>query len=150
WKEKIDMGYTTEFQGRFNINKPLDEETYTFLVKFSETRRMKRTGLGPEFGVDGEFFVGGKGFMGQDHDPSIVDYNEPPKTQPGLWCQWVPTEDRQHIEWNETEKFYNYVEWLEYLVAKILAPRGYSLSGEVTWQGEESSDKGMIIAKDNA
>ena len=30
------------------------------------------------YGNDGEYFVGGSGFAGQDKDDSIVDYNTPP------------------------------------------------------------------------
>ncbi len=142
------MGYTTEFTGKFKFNKKLDNETYTFLKKLSETRRMKRK-LGPEFGVEGEFFVDGKGYAGQDHDASVVDHNTPPKTQPGLWLQWEPTKDKKHLTWNGAEKFYCYVEWLEYLLAKILIPKGYSLEGCVEFQGEDEGDHGYIIIKDN-
>ena len=99
------MGYHTEFKGKFNLNKPLDDETYNFLIKFNETRRMARN-TDPKFGVEGEFFVDGFGFRGQDNDPTIIDHNRCPSTQPGLWCQWRPSEDRMHIEWDEGEKFF--------------------------------------------
>lgn len=105
--------------------------------------------VGPEYGVEGEFFVDGKGWAGQDSDDTIIDYNRPPKTQPGLWCQWVPTKDGKFIEWDGSEKFYEYVEWLKYLIAKVLAPRGYILNGEVEWQGEDNSDRGIIVVKNN-
>ena len=142
------MGYTTDFNGSFRLNKTLDEQTKTFLKKFAETRRMKRK-LGPEYGVDGEFYVDGAGYAGQDHEASIVDYNTPPRTQPGLWCQWVPTEDGNFIEWDGGEKFYDYVEWLEYLIKNFLAPKGYVLNGEVQWQGEDTGDVGRIVVTDN-
>ena len=105
--------------------------------------------VGPEFGVEGEFYVDGKGFAGQDSDETILDYNRPPRTQPGLWCQWVPSEDGQFIQWDGSEKFYNYVEWLKYLIDKILAPRGYKLNGVVGWQGEDRGDIGKIEVVDN-
>jgi hypothetical protein len=142
------MGYTTEFEGRFTLNKPLDPETLTFLQKFNETRRMARK-LGPEYGIEGEFFVDGKGFAGQDEDSSIIDYNRPPVTQPGLWCKWRPTDDGAAIEWDGMEKFYSYVEWLKYLIANFLAPKGYVLSGSVAYQGERPEDKGRIEVNDN-
>lgn len=142
------MGYTTDFTGNFKLNKKLDLETHEFLTKLAETRRMKRK-LGPEFGIEGEFFVDGKGLAGQDRDDSIVEYNYPPSTQPGLWCQWVPTEDGLTIEHDGGEKFYNYVEWIEYIIDKILKPRGYSLTGQVTWVGEDRSDLGRILIVDN-
>lgn len=150
------MGYTTEFEGKFKLNKELDEDTYEFLIKLAKTRRMKRDvsilksmGYKGDYGVDGEFFVYGAGDFGQGYDESIIDFNRPPKTQPGLWCQWIPTEDRAHIEWDGGEKFYNYKEWLKYIIDNILKPRGYLLSGEVTYQGEDFGDFGEIVLKNN-
>lgn len=74
---------------------------------------------------------------------------EPYAGFPGFWCNWVPTEDMQGIEWNGAEKFYNYTEWLELIIEKFLAPNGYVLNGRVEWQGEENDDFGIIVAKDN-
>jgi hypothetical protein len=153
------MGYTTDFEGKFELNKTLDSETHDFLTKLAETRRMKRNadvlqGDPVKYGFDswgteGEFFVDGGGFAGQDRDKSIIDYNMPPRTQPGLWCQWVPTEDGMAIVWDGNEKFYNYTQWLEYIIAKVLAPRGYVLNGMVEWQGEDSEDFGQLKVEDN-
>jgi hypothetical protein len=142
------MGYTTEFNGKFNLNKKLDKETHEFLTKLASTRRMKRK-LPPEYGIEGEFYVDGAGYAGQDREDSIVDYNKPPSTQPGLWCQWIPTHDGTAIEWDGGEKFYHYVDWIKYIIDKVLAPRGYSLSGVVDWRGEDWSDTGTIVVRDN-
>jgi hypothetical protein len=84
------MGYTTDFSGSFELNKQLGPKMKEFLTKLNETRRMKRK-VSDKFGVDGEFFVGGTGSFGQDSTGDVVDYNDPPSTQPGLWCQWTPT-----------------------------------------------------------
>lgn len=153
------MGYTTDFDGAFVLNKKLDSVTHDFLTKLAETRRMKRNAAAlqgdPEkygfhtWGAEGEFFVDGGGSFGQDRDSSIVDYNMPPRGQPGLWCQWIPTADGMGLVWDQGEKFYNYVQWLEYIIAKVLAPRGYVLNGVVDWQGEESEDFGQIKVEDN-
>lgn len=142
------MGYTTEFNGKFNLNKKLDKETHEFLTKLASTRRMKRK-LPPEYGIEGEFYVDGAGYAGQDREDSIVDYNKPPSTQPSLWCQWIPTHDGTAIEWDGGEKFYHYVDWIKYIIDKVLAPRGYSLSGVVDWRGEDWSDTGTIVVRDN-
>lgn len=142
------MGYTTDFEGRFLLNKKLDDQTYEFLKKFNQTRRMKRN-VSPEYGVEGEFYVDGGGFMGQADENNVIDHNTPPRTQPGLWCQWMPSEDKKGIEWDGGEKFYRYIEWLGYLITKILAPKGYVLNGRVRWQGADPSDTGVIIIKDN-
>lgn len=142
------MGYSTDFFGSFQVNKPLDMETLAFLQKFNETRRMARN-VPKEYGVEGEFYVDGGGSFGQDRDATVIDGNRPPSTQPGLWCQWRPTDDGLSLEWDGNEKFYNYVEWLQYLVDKVFTPRGYTLSGEVEFQGEERGDTGKIVMDGN-
>ena len=137
------MGYTTDFGGQFTLNRKLDLETFNLLKGLNTTRRMGRKGLDPKYGMEGEFYVA-------DEDKGIIDSNTPPKTQPGLWCQWAPTEDGLHIEWDGGEKFYEYVAWLQYLLEKVLVPRGYVLNGTVEWQGEENEDFGEIWVQDNA
>ncbi len=142
------MGYTTEFEGEFTLTRKMTDQEREYLQKFSETRRMARK-LPARWGVEGEFYIDGGGFMGQDHEKSIIDYNRPPKTQPGLWCQWEPNEEGTTIRWNGGEKFYRYVEWLRYILEKFLIPAGNGLSGSVTYRGEDDEDKGTITVADN-
>lgn len=142
------MGYTTEFDGRFILDKKLSDEDQEFLQKLAETRRMARN-VDPKYGVEGEFYTDGSGPLGQDIEDNVIDHNRPPETQPSLWLQWVPTEDGRGIEWDGGEKFYRYVEWLEYLIEKILEPRGYTLNGKVRWFGEDRDDMGIIAVEDN-
>lgn len=136
------MGYNTTFYGEFKLNKPLDKELKDYLTKFSDSRRVKRK-LPFEYGIDGEFYVD------QGESKSIVDYNKPPSTQPGLWCGWIPSNDGSSIVWNEVEKFYYYEEWIVYLIQKILAPKGYILNGSVSFEGEDTDDSGCLVVKDN-
>jgi len=77
------------------------------------------------------------------------DHREEDKGYPGIWCQWVPNDDGTAIVWDEGEKFYEYIEWIKYLITNILEPRGYELNGKVHWDGEESEDKGYIIVTKN-
>jgi len=141
------MGYTTDFNGVFKLNKKLDAETHAFLTKFNETRRMARNVQG--YGIEGEFYVDANGHAGQEHTPDIIDYNRPPKTQPGLWCKWIPTHDGMGIEWDGGEKFYDYVTWIEYIIKNFLAPKGYKLTGLMQWRGEDFNDMGTIAIKNN-
>lgn len=156
------MGYTTDFEGAFKITPTLKEEHKLYLNTFSETRRMQRDSKTCEtfqdpirlavnlpIGVEGEFTVFGGGSYGQDQDTSILNYNKPPETQPGLWCQWVPNEDGTHLEWNGAEKFYYYIEWLNYLHSNFMEPWGYSLCGSVSWKGEDHNDTGVITFNEN-
>lgn len=156
------MGYTTEFYGSLKFNKPVTEELKNYINKFNETRRMARDPekiklnypnwkeecFNGELGNEGEYFVGGKGFMGQDRDDSIINYNYPPIKQPGLWCQWIINGDDELV-WDEGEKFYNYIEWLAYLISNFFEPLDYVLNGEIEFQGEDMEDFGTIVVTDN-
>jgi len=136
------MGYTTEFKGKFKLDRPLEEQVYQDLLSLNETRRMKRAVDSDLYGVQGEFYF-------KDDNLGVIDCNQPPETQPGLWCNWKPTEDKQFIEWDQGEKFYSYVEWIYYIINRILKPKKYILNGEVEWLGEEQGDIGTIIVIDN-
>jgi hypothetical protein len=149
------MGYYTNFDGGFLVNKHVDSETAALLRKLSNTRRVMRDteklkleGYMGDYGIDGEFFVEHNPFDEERHPDgyqgSIKNYNEPPSTQPGLWCDWTLDTDNQTIIWNEAEKFYNYVEWLVYIIDRILKPRGYLVTGSVSWVGEDFDDQGLI------
>ncbi len=150
------MGYSTDFEGMFKLDRELDDETYDLLYGLSHTRRMKRKGLSCKYGIDGEFYFDSNDFknfgcsVDEYYDEYyIVDRNIPPATQPGLWLQWIPTEDRKSIVWDGCEKFYNYIEWIHYIINKILIPKKYILNGTVKWSGKNSTDKGTIIINDN-
>ena len=156
------MGYTTNFHGEFKLDRPLTEAHKAFLTKFNETRRMGRDASKTErrpdpvrlavdlpVGPDGAYFVGEGGFAGQDAGPDVLDSNRSSGGQPGLWCQWTPNEGGTSIVWDEGEKFYDYTEWLAYLIDNFLEPWGYKLNGVVEWSGEEDGDIGRIHVKDN-
>jgi hypothetical protein len=154
------MGYTTYFSGSFEFDKPVTDELRNYINKFSGTRRMMRDNdmikalypnwkelcFNGELGRKGEYFVGGAGFAGQDEDLSIINYNMS-DPQPGLWCQWVIEGDK--LVWDEGEKFYDYVKWLEYLIKHFFATSGYILNGTVYYDGEDPDDFGKIIVTDN-
>jgi hypothetical protein len=154
------MGYTTTFDGTINVTPAVTEDLMEYINKFSETRRMKRNveilkelygyknSFEGNYGVDGEYFVGGGGFAGQERDRSVKDFNEPPATQPGLWCQWIINEDGE-IEWDQGEKFYNAGDWMIYIIDNFLAPKGYICNGEIFARGEEDDDIWKIVVKDN-
>ena len=54
------MGYTTDFNGHFTLNKKLEPALHEYLVKFNESRRMRRK-LPSQYGTEGEFYVDGVG-----------------------------------------------------------------------------------------
>lgn len=107
------MGYTTEFIGKFKLNKQLTLDDNLWLQDFSA----------------------------EDHrnDEDV----------PGYYCQWIPSDDGWAIEWDENEKFNNYIEWLEWLIERFFAPKGYILNGQVRWEGEENDDIGLLVVANN-
>ena len=142
------MGYTTDFEGVIKLNKKLKKKDKEYLVKFSDTRRMRRD-IDSKYGVEGEFYVDGGGMCGQDSEDNIINYNQPPPTQPGLWCQWVPTDDGKGIEWDNSEKFYHSDDWMIYLIENFLKPWGYIANGEIIAQGEDPGDKWVLTVTNN-
>ncbi len=157
------MGYTTDFAGEVIIVPPLNGDEIAYLNDFATTRRMDRTG--------GPYFVKGEGDFGQGNGPDQVNnHNGPPTGQPGLWCQWRPGDDGNVIEWDGGEKFYNSVEWMEYLIDHFLKPgavastvedideqdariRNFTfdhvLNGEIYAQGEDYDDRWKLVVENN-
>lgn len=151
------MSYRTTFTGRFLLNRTLDLVIYRFLVRLNVTRRMARN-VNPQYGVEGEFYVDGKDAWGQGgiglyekkKDPTIIDPNRPPVNQPSLWCPWRPSKDRKGIEWDGQSRGLDNnasvaTAWIEYIDNNILKPKGYTLKGEVEFQGEDPEDTGKIV-----
>lgn len=151
------MGYTTDFDGSFNVSPALKPEHKEYLESFAKTRRMKRnvsllpananSSIGLGLGEEGGYYVGDAKYSSSGL--GVIDCHIPPVNQPGLWCQWIPNEDGTEIEWDGGEKFYEYVEWLEYIIEHFLKPWGYVLNGDVLWYGEDYKDRGCIIVKNN-
>lgn len=146
------MGYTTDFYGQINIEPPLNAQEREFLLNFSGTRRMDRE--------KGPYYVEGSGFMGQDVEDDVRDHNSPPAGQPGLWCQWIPTDDGKAIEWDGGEKFYDADEWMIYIIEHFIGSnpkakkelpflQGHVCNGIIDAQGEEYEDSWRIVVEDN-
>ena len=137
----------TQFAGKINIEPPLNEKELTYFKKFATTRRMDRR--------KGPYFVAGSNIKNAAENNDVIDYNKPPKTQPGLWCKWMPTEDGKALKWNGYERFYAPREWLDYVIAHFLGQepvarmiepqefyflQGHTLNGTIKMQsaGKES------------
>lgn len=159
------MGYTTEFQGEIYIEPSLDPTLVEYINRFADSRRMKRNleellrcypevenyGLhlpsGPTYGVEGEYFCLSSNYEGDLE--TIDDYNYPPVTQPGLWCQWNISDDGSCIFWDGGEKFYSSPLWMMYVINNFIAPFGHVCNGIITAQGDDISDVWSLIVKDN-
>lgn len=157
------MGYTTSFEGSFRVDPPLAEHHRAYLQKFSHVRHMRRdasitatmpdplrVAVGLPIGDDAIYYVGSEAPHGQDDSDrtlGLKDFNWEPRGAPGLWCNWTPNHDGSAIEWDEGEKFYSYVEWMQFIIDRFLGPWGYVLSGQVEYQGERNDDMGIISIK---
>jgi hypothetical protein len=65
-----------------------------------------------------------------------------------LWCKWEPDDTGEYIGWEGGEKFYDYVEWLQYLIDHFLKPWGIAIAGVVRYQGERKDDFGVVLCED--
>lgn len=169
------MGYTTEFWGEVAVSPPLNESEVAYLNRFSDTRRMDRhsgpyTVEDPLPSQKGSHESPFDAKVGQRHTADVINYNDPPTGQPGLWCQWEVDLDGGWIRWNGAEKFYNAAEWMKYLIEHFLqegavastwvgAPEygdtfeGFTfdhiLNGTIEAQGEDPSDRWRLVVKNN-
>lgn len=149
------MGYTTFFDGSFTLTPSLTPDQARYINCFSSTRRMKRdpellpseglhSKVGLSLGHEGGYYVEGEGYFGT----SVLDSNEPPEGQPGLWCQWVTNDvgpEWNILEWDGSEKFYAYEVWLQYLIDHFFTPWGVTVSGMITYAGSDHDDRGTLV-----
>ena len=77
------------------------------------------------------------------------EYKNYSKVYPSSYNQWVLNTDADAIVWNGAEKFYEYVEWLQWLIDNFFCIKALFISGTVLWQGEEVGDVGEITVKNN-
>ena len=126
--------------GGLSLNKTLDSDTYEFLQRLSTTSRMAVT-VDAKYGVDGEFYTG----FALHYTPE----NRAPSTQPDMHCHWKPSADGKYIRWNGNEEFEHPVEWIEYIISKVLAPRGYILNGYINYKYDNSVKASCLTIVDN-
>jgi len=110
------MGYTTEFDGSIVIEPPLSDN---FVNRFNEIANKRNNEYGD--GVEGSFdhvCHNKLGRKGRAFGLISVGLSE----VPGCWCHWI-LENQQHatiLMWDGGEKFYYYVQWLQYVIDFIL------------------------------
>jgi len=163
------MGYTTRFKGSFNCSRQLTIDEAEYLRAFSSVRHMKRDNaiaaqliaegkletntlrakVKLPLGTQGAYIIDVNSNLEPSKDKSILDCNHPPKEQPGLWCRWTITQDRQQVCWSGVEKFYDYTAWIEYLIKHFFAPWGIQLTGTIFWAGENDADMGHLAIHQN-
>lgn len=78
-----------------------------------------------------------KNFSDERHGGNVGGYTT---RVPGYWCDWVPTDDLEGIEWSGMEKFYDADEWMQYILDEFITPWGIVANGVIDAQGEDASD----------
>jgi hypothetical protein len=114
------MGYTTNFEGKL---------TFSRVLSVTELRELEDLA---------------------DYQKQDEAYDKYADTHPDSYNQWEPSSDGLALGWNGAEKFYEYVEWLEWLIHNYFEPRGIILNGVLRYQGEEISDVGRIEVSNNS
>ena len=93
------MGYTTDFQGRFECHPPLDQDQVNYLQAFNNTRRMARNpdlldqdplreAVGLPAGRFGDFYVAGTGSFGHSQLVAIMGVLPCPEGVPPIGRLW--------------------------------------------------------------
>jgi hypothetical protein len=114
------MGYTTKFTGHLTLSRKLTmAEAKTLLEIAEEDTTIEQSSLA-----------------------AITD-----PAPPRGYMQWVPDTSLQRIVWDESEKFYDYEQWLKWIVA-ALASWGIEAAGSFKWQGESVGDTGELLVVD--
>ncbi|MGW7646410.1 hypothetical protein [Streptomyces bobili] len=158
------MSEYINFTGCIDISPPLNASESAYLTRFAATRRMAR--------LSGPYTTLPTGRLVLP-DGDIIDITDAPQGQPGLHCQWAPTESGAGIEWSRRSKFPFAAEWLAFLIrqfsmpgaelarelqcppqARYYAPEfpdftfDHTLSGRIEAQGE-AGDHWQIVVEDN-
>ncbi|MEV6403971.1 hypothetical protein AB0M58_13635 [Streptomyces bobili] len=105
------MDFSAPPTGTLTVSPPLNPQEIAFLRSFSASRRMRRR--------EGPYST--REDVPYD-DLGPVDYNRPHEGQPGLSCNWEPTDDGAGIRWDGSTSFDHADEWLQYIVDHFLRP----------------------------
>lgn len=172
------MGYHTEIKGGYVVTGNITPSLVSFVNEYNKARHYKvnmdaillyfpsiveQHGLNGSAGKNGEFLTldvyhYGKGF---------ADYNTyNPSCPDSFWCQWalfddydasdpistcyeINEKDALWLKWDGGEKFYEYEEWLRFLILNVFEPNGVLLNGAVITYGEGYADSEYIVVKNN-
>lgn len=163
------MGYVTWFEGHLKLDKPLAPHHLAYLKAFSSVPHVEwdinylrdvpdplREAVGLPLGENGCYFTG-HGFKEEyiyppwsygprESDPAYLGGCCP--GVPSLRCDWCPSDDGAEL-YDGADKFYGYIEWLQFLLDHFLIPWGYVMKGLMSWQGEFEEDQGLIVVTKN-
>lgn len=120
------MPYSVYYRGEITISPPLTEEHATAVLAFARKECNRLTKL---------IFAR----IAASPEPDL----------PAYWDLFDISEDRTTILPDEDESSHGLRLCLMLLVEHYLAPLGYLLNGEVSWDADDVNDRGCIFIKDN-
>jgi hypothetical protein len=120
------MSYSVYYRGEITISPPLSEEHAATVLAFAKKEYNHLTK--PLFAR-----------IAASPGPDL----------PGYWDLFSISEDRTTILPDEDESTHGLRLCLALLVEHYLAPLGYVLNGEVSWDADDVNDRGCIFIKDN-
>ena len=118
------MGYSVYYCGDVSVEPPLTEEDAATFLEIVNDKRTDRT----------------KPFF------DLVAASNESQTPYSIGLLEL-SEDRAQILPETDESRAGAGTWLQLVVQHFLAPKGYSVEGEITWNGDEAEDRGCIYAK---
>lgn len=124
--KETSVSYSVYYRGEITISPPLTEEYAAVVLAFAKEERNQLTK--PIFAR-----------IAASPEPDL----------PGHWNLFDISEDRAAILPDEDESSHGLRLCLMLLVDHYLAPLGYLLNGEVSWDADDANDRGCIFIKDN-
>ena len=155
------MGYDTYFNGEFELDRLLTDDQREFLDLWLSGDHVARDAdllksaacskqnleclnlldrLGMEPGEECVNYIG--------HPNDGAETGHDPHSLPGRHCYWQISPRGATISCERGSSFL-YVEWLTYIIEHFIKPWGYTLNGEVYWDGDQNDDRGKIEVIDN-
>ena len=174
-ENKIVSAKQIVYAGQIKVAEKMPIDIVNYINCFSAIRHVKRDNkklkeIHPDWaehvfdyrlGTQGEYYVPINEPNEKDNydDKSIVDFDNPPDTQPGLWCPWVLGGERTFeglenaiIEWGQWEQEmsgYEDFKWMKYMIDKFLKVKGYVCNGIISGIGENDTGHFIIAIENN-
>ena len=120
------MGYCVYYNGEVSVTPPLTEDHAALvhaLVNFEQSD--------------------------ETHAIFAAIAASPEPDLPGYAGVLDVSEDREYLLPEEGESRHGIRLWLRLLLQYLFVPLGYTLNGEIFWEGEDRDDSGGIFLKDN-
>lgn len=121
------MGYDVYYDGALTVSPPLNKADAVLVRQLVNLERTDETT--PIF----EAFL-----------------SQPERNLPYFGGLLTVSEDHQWLLPEEDDSRHGLSLWIELLIECFFGPRGYLLSGEVSWEGEDRDDAGTIFVHENA